>query len=129
MQDFEQKRRVRYMKRKMYSWPILSILIILLLFAIQNVWSVGQKALETGVVAQEAQASLALLQEREEHLEKQVAELQEPFGIESQIREKYGYIKEGEEMVIVTDNRRAEALDAEFDDSDQSLWQRFINWF
>jgi cell division protein FtsB len=128
MHEYERKRKMRQLKRRIYSYPTLAILVILLLFALQNVWSVGQKALQTEAVAQEAAAGLAELEEREARLTEQIEELKTPFGVEAEIREKYGYVKEGEEMVVVTDARVEEELEPEIEEN-PTLLERFINWF
>lgn len=128
MKDFERKRQVRMIKRGVYSVPTLIILGAVLFFVFQGVWSVGQKAYDTKGASQQAQAALLDVQEREAQLEESIESLSEPFGVEAQIREKYGFIKEGEEMVIVTDDRTP-PVQSTSTEEEASWWKRILDWF
>lgn len=127
--DFEHKRKIRNIKRNIYSLPALFILGILLFFAVQNVWSVGIKALQTNKASSEVGLAVLDLKEREKNLENQISSLNSPFGIESEIRKKYGYIKEGEEMVVITNEHKETEIESDLYKESQSIWKKVIDWF
>ena len=129
MRDFERKKKMRAFKRRIYSLPVLIPLLIVVAFTLRNVWLVGVKSFQTEAAATKAHEELASLEDREVYLEGKIDDLNEPFGIEAAIREKYGYVKEGEEMVIVVDEKRKTGENTEQEDGDMSFFEKILDWF
>jgi len=93
---------------------------------VKAVWGVYQKQDITKDNLFKVEASLNSLQAREKMLSSEIERLKTASGKEEEIREKYGLIKEGEEMIVVVD-----------DDSSNnsgpvstpiSFWQKVLDW-
>ena len=102
MRNFQEKRGLR---RIMQSWLILILLgVIIFVFA----WSVIQligKAKETAKNKNIAEDKIAELKKGKEQLSFDIAKFQTDKGIEENIREKFGLVKEGENMIMIIEDK------------------------
>jgi len=102
MRNFQEKRGIRHI---MQSRLILVFLgVIILVFA----WSVIQlvsKAEETAKNKNIAEDKIAELQKGKEKLSSDIAKFQTEKGIEENIREKFGLAKEGENMIVIIEDK------------------------
>ena len=123
MLEFQEKRQL---KKILYSRVTLVILLIIIMVLVKAVWGVYQKQDITKDNLFKVEASLNSLQAREKMLSSEIERLKTASGKEEEIREKYGLIKEGEEMIVVVD-----------DDSSNnsgpvstpiSFWQKVLDW-
>lgn len=89
----------------LYSRPVLFLLAILLLFFLYGTISFVQKMLETGKNRTLAETKLTELKEKKERLSADINKLQTASGVEENIREKFGLTKEGEELIVVLENK------------------------
>jgi cell division protein FtsB len=105
MRDFKRQRgRGEKIWRVCLSIGALLALLFVTFFAARGTWGMYQKFSEAATSDAEAQQQLALLQAQEVQVSGQVAELNTPLGVETQLRERYGVAKPGEgEIEIVTD--------------------------
>lgn len=76
---------------------------------------------------QEAEAVYENEKTRENELTAKINRLQTESGIEEEIRNTYGYIREGEEMVMVVDGETP--VNKEKETEERSLWTRIKDWF
>lgn len=109
------------------SWATLIVFAGLTVFIVGAVWNVYQKAELTKENAERIQTRLTELQAREAELEASVSSLQTDFGVESEIRDKYGFIKEGEEVVVIIDDKQAEQN--ETTSEKKGFWEKLLNIF
>jgi len=102
MRNFQEKRGIRHI---MQSRLILVFLgVIILVFA----WSVIQlvsKAEETAKNKNIAEDKIVELQKGKEKLSSDIAKFQTEKGIEENIREKFGLAKEGENMIVIIEDK------------------------
>ncbi len=68
-----------------------------------------------------------VLENRKNEIEKELEILETDFGLESEIRNKFPVVREGEEMVVFLDSDLKNNEDRLF--SKKSWWQRFKDWF
>lgn len=103
MRDLQEKKKSRRLKRFIFSSPVIGLLGIATLFAMQAVWDMALKARDTRDSLEIVIRDFAKLEAREGQIQASILELKTEEGIESRIREKFGYIKEGEEMLMIVD--------------------------
>ena len=124
MLEFQEKRRL---KRFLYSRLVLIILLVIIFFLLIKVWDVYKKQALTKANLAKATASLESLQAREKMLSTQIERLKTDSGTEAEIRERYGLVKPGEEVIVVVNK------DGEDDSTPASsgggFWQKMLSWF
>lgn len=124
MLEFQEKRRV---KRLIYSKLTLVVLLIIVGLLINGVWGVYKKRQITQNNLEKTTISFNNLKDREKVLTAEIERLNTDNGIEEEIREKYGLIKPGEEVIMIIDKKDS---DKEANVSVKvSFWQKFLNWF
>jgi len=127
MLNFKEKRTV---KRFLYSKITIVLLAIILVFLINSAWGVSKKARIAYENKERVSGDLLELQEREMALLASIEKLKTDRGIESEIREKFGVVKKGEEVVVIVDSKKEKAEDdVQSAMSPHGLWQKFIGLF
>jgi len=105
MFDFHEKRKIRSF---LYSkWVVLSILIVSAFF-VSAVYDRYVVASEMKAKLEVKRAELKELEQRAQALEAKVQYLEGERGIEEELRNRFDVIKEGEQVVILLDERRKE---------------------
>lgn len=102
------------------------ILLVIILALLKAVWGVYQKQAMTKSNLSKAEASLESLQIRERMISSEIERLKTESGREEEIREKYGLIKEGEEMIVVVDDNNSNNSGPA--STPISFWQKVLDW-
>jgi len=123
MLEFQEKRKI---KRLVYSKITLVILIILIILMFKMVWEVYEKECLTKENLTKTSNSLKGLQVREKMLSSGIDKLETDTGIEQEIREKYGLVKPGEEVIIVVD--KGDSTSSLPISSRTGFWQKVKDW-
>jgi len=123
MLEFQEKRKI---KRFFYSRVVLVCLLILVLLLLKMVWSVYEKQALTKDNLAKTATSFERLQEREKMLSSSIDKLKTDNGIEQEIREKYGLVKPGEEVIVVVDGEDGTSSGSV--SSEISFWQKVKDW-
>jgi len=123
MLEFQEKRKI---KRFFYSRVVLVCLFILILLLLKMVWSVYEKQALTKDNLAKTAASFEGLQAREKMLSSSIDKLKTDSGIEQEIREKYGLVKPGEEVIVIVDGEGSTS--SEPVSSEISFWQKVKDW-
>ncbi len=127
MLNFKEKRTV---KRFLYSKITIVLLALVLVFLINSAWGVSKKARVAYENKERVSGDLIELKERERALLENIEKLKTERGVESEIREKFGVVKNGEEVVVIVDSKVEKAKDDEQSImSPRGLWQKFIGIF
>jgi hypothetical protein len=87
--------------KKLYSWPVVVVLlipVILMGVAAYGAWS---KAQSTTVNLAAVASELTDLQLRESLLTEEIERLKTDHGLEAEIRSKFDLGREGEEMIVI----------------------------
>jgi len=124
MLEFQEKRKL---KRYLYSKVTLVILLVIIIILLNAVWNMYQKQR----LARENLVKTATifndLQAREKMLSSEIDRLRTVNGTEEEIREKYGLVKPGEEVLtVVGDNTGANSSSTT---NQGNYWQTIVNWF
>jgi len=127
MLNFKEKRTV---KRFLYSKITIVLLAIILVFLLNSAFGVYKKAKFAYENKERVSGNLTELQERETALLINIEKLKTNRGIESEIREKFGVVKNGEEVVVIVDSKTEKEEDSgQSTMNPRGLWQRFIGFF
>jgi cell division protein FtsB len=122
MINFQQKKRIR---SSFYTKISLFLLIFIFIFFFQllgiyNKYKVSKDNLD------KIKTDLSSLRNKEEYLKGEIERFESSKGIEEEIREKYGFVKPNEEIIIILNNE---------DDSSRNhkiktnWWFKFLSWF
>ncbi len=87
----------------MYSWPILSILALVVFFLVKGAMGVMLKERESAGRLQTLESEAEQLEAREIELRSGIAKLQTQEGIMEEIKEKFSVTREGEYVAIIVD--------------------------
>lgn len=107
------------------SWPFLFVLGLFILFFIWGVIGFMGKMSSTRKNRQIAEDKVAELSEAKARLEIDIATLQTDKGKEASIRDKFGFVKEGEGLIVVVDEK-VEPVEVE---DTKGFFSFFKNWF
>ena len=127
MLDFKEKRKV---KRILYSKITVILLAMVFIFLANGVFGVYKKARIAFDSRNRTADDLADLKEREGALLVNIEKLKTGRGVESEIREKFGVVKDGEEVVIIVDSERDKVENGTQGPINLGgVWQRLISIF
>jgi len=115
-------------RRAAYSWPAVVILGIIAVSMIVAVWNIYQKEELTRANLDQITETHDVLQEREAELVASVNSLETTFGVESEIRDKFGLVREGEEVVVVVDGGEEKGENNDVGKK-KSWWERIKSIF
>ena len=102
MINFQQKRRLRNI---MHSKPVLVFLGVLIIIFAWGVISFMGKMRMTIENRKIAENKLLELEKRKEKLSSDIFRLNTPGGVEESIRLKFGLAKEGEDVIVVVEDK------------------------
>ncbi len=124
MLEFKEKKKVR---KLIYSKLVLFVLAIIFVLSVDGVWNMYQKHSETSQKAQEAEADLLSLREKESELEKRVEFLKTARGQDEEIRKKFMVGKAGEGVILIVSPEITTTTIAT--PPLTSRWTRFLDFF
>lgn len=122
MLEFQEKRKI---KKFIYSKITLFILLVLILLTLKATWGVYTKYSLTKENMEKSATNAEKLLARQDFLESEIDRLQTPAGVEQEIREKYGLVKEGEEVIVILPAGQEIDVKAE---APKSWWQKMKFW-
>ncbi len=128
MRKFDKKSKTGKLKDIIFSVPFIVFLGIVCSLSISSTWNVYKKAKETQNNLTNITKTYDELKSRESELIKKIESLGTALGVETEIREKFGLVKEGEEMIVIVDPAVKEGKVEEATDN-QTLWEKIKEWF
>src|SRR5690349_5514039 len=90
-----------------HSKPALFLLGLLVLFFAWNIFGLVMKMEDTRKNKEVAEAKLLELERSQKALSMDIENLKTEKGVEKNIREKFGYVKEGEGLIVVVNDKNA----------------------
>ncbi len=124
MREFQDRRRFR---RFFHSRYAIGVLILVLVLAAQAVWGIYNKYQKSEELSQRMSANLSELQDRRQKLVSLNASLETEQGREREIRDRFGVVREGEQTVIIVENRSGDGGITPL--PERSVWQAFLDLF
>ena len=107
------------MRVKVTSWLWLVIGLILVIRTAGNVYRLWK----AGGRVEEAQRKLAQAEKENEQLNRQLSEVQTPYFMERQVREKLGYGKPGEIVMVLSEDSSQDP-----ESNNQDMGAKDPNW-
>jgi cell division protein FtsB len=105
---------------------ILGILFIIVLIFAWNVFGFWGKMRETAKNKALAQSKLENLMVEKEKLTADIGKLDTKAGVEESIRDKFGYGKEGEELIVIVNDEKKLSTGGE---EKGGFWAHIKGWF
>ncbi len=125
MRDFQERRKT---ERLIYSKWTAAVLIVLFAWGIKATWGVYQKEQLTKENLVKAQRELETLTQRQQALSAKIDQLKSPEGVEEEIRNKFGLVKEGEQVAVIVDSNTDSEPVAAPATSTPSWWENVKGW-
>lgn len=122
MRNFQEKKSFR---RFLESKWVLIVLFILLLLFLWNILNFLNKRDETEKNLNIVKNKILELEASKDSLRAEIDNLSTEKGVEASIREKYGLVKEGEQVIVVVDDKNALPTVEE----NNSVFTKIKNWF
>lgn len=108
MRNFQEKSK---WKKFLQSKPVLVVLTILLLLFIWNLIGLSIKLADTYKNKKIEQEKISDLKFRKEKLTKDIEKLNTNEGKEEVIRENFGMVKDGENVIVVIDDKNTNEIE------------------
>jgi ABC-type sugar transport system permease subunit len=123
MRKFEERRQHR---RYLYSIPALILMLVFIFVLGRATWQsfLGANFAKDNAAAVKSEKTE--LEDRGGALGGDLAKLESERGMEEIIRDKFAVGKEGEEVIILVDNKADSVLSAE---NEESFWQKVLSLF
>lgn len=116
-------------KTKVVNYFAIFLLIVLFSSLIRSI----QKAKQVKERIQSKQVAVEKAAKENEELKKKLQEVQSPQFIEKQLRDKLGYAKEGEIVVVLPDEETLRSLVPDLEEEEDTLpdpnWKRWLKLF
>jgi cell division protein FtsB len=123
VREIKQKRKIQ---KILFSWASVAVLVVLLFLIASATWGVFEKFLETRKNMINAEAGVFKLEERKKTLLSEIEHLGTPRGVEEEIRENFGFVKEGEGVVVIVRGSSSSSAERV---NDKSVWERLFGIF
>lgn len=105
MREFQEKKRIR---RYIYS-PITLIVLLGVLYVVgRATWNVSLKQNDSETKKDQTQGRYEQLVSHRDALEASVAKLKTDEGVEQEIRDKFRMAKDGEQLIVIIDDKAKE---------------------
>lgn len=118
MRELQRKQKLR---RILYSFPSLIILLVITFFLAKGAIGVIGKSLESYQRSKNLEEKAEALAVREQELKEGIARLQTEEGVKNEIKERFSVTQEGEYVAVLVDDRR---LASSTDGSDLSWYKK-----
>jgi len=125
--EVNELRQKQVFRRRLYSIPVLLILIFILSFLIHGTWGVYLKSKESGQRLEVAEESVFKLESRKEKVSNEIERLNSETGIEEEIRSKFNVAKSDEDFVIIVNNKEVPVVD-EPEKGFKKFWKSLFFW-
>lgn len=110
-----------------YSKVMVIVLLIFLVLLSYSVFSLYKKRNEALTKARAAQTELSRAKAKQEQIDSSLDKLSTPEGIEDAIRDKFQVVKDGEELIVVTDPEQNKISEEE--NEKQTFWDKIKEFF
>jgi len=117
----------KYIRSIIYSKISIFILVIFVVLIIKNVWIAYQDEKITRINNEVARQELNELNGGEKNILFEIEKLETRLGREEEIRNKFRVAKEGEEMVMIINEKND--IGTEYEALKESLWGNFLIFF
>ena len=114
-------------KKIFYSWPVFVLLLVIVLLVANGVWGVGKSERTSCGKKDSSEERYDKLEDKSDNLLSEIESLKTEKGRESEIRDKFRVVKEGEQLAIIlksVDDPECEVVE----ENDGNLWKRILDF-
>ena len=130
MFDFHEKRKISSV---VYSRPVIGVVLLVTILLSISAYNRYTVAKEMEVKLESRKQELEELRERARAIESKVEYLTDERGVEEELRNRFDAIREGEQVIILLEERGQGAIDdtkvIDAIDTGKSFWQSLIDTF
>ncbi len=128
MFDFHEKRKIRSV---LYSRPVIFIILLITILLSISTYNRYVVAKDMEAKLEARRGELNELERRAKAIESKVEYLKDERGVEEELRNRFDAVREGEQVVILLDERgqKKEEKQEEIIDTEESFLQVFLERF
>jgi cell division protein FtsB len=119
MRNFQKKGRLKYLMQSKLFLIFFGIVILAFIYSIFNFVGKTEEASRNRKIAEN---KIIELEKSKEKFNSDINKLKTEKGIEENIREKFGLAKEGENMILVVDDKNSAEMTQEKDTGGFFFW-------
>ncbi|MCX6751693.1 MAG: septum formation initiator family protein [Candidatus Nomurabacteria bacterium] len=119
MRSFQKSEKLKHVMQSKLFLIFLGIVILVFVFSVFSFWG---KMEETSKNKKIAEDKIAELEKSKEKLNSDIANLKTEKGVEENIRNKFGLAKEGENMILVVDDKSSSEVPKNTDSGGFFSW-------
>jgi cell division protein FtsB len=120
-------RRKKKVRRLLFSRLSIILLLILVFFVGRATWRMYEKAINTRADLALVEAHYNDLESRERELSEKLKELNTEKGVEREIRDTYGVVKENEGVIILVEEEEEDEVKERENNKDFPWWKKLFN--
>jgi cell division protein FtsB len=113
-------------RKIVYSWFTLFLLLIIVILLGRGVWNVYKNENVSSYNEERSNEVYRKLEDRSNFLSSEIDALETDKGIETEIRDKFRVVKEGEQLAIIINSGDDEGEPVVVDE--ESFWIRILNF-
>jgi cell division protein FtsB len=128
MFDFHEKRKIRSV---LYSRPVIFVILLITILLSISTYNRYVVAKDMEAKLEARRGELDELERRAKAIESKVEYLKDERGVEEELRNRFDAVREGEQVVILLDERgqKKEEKQEEIIDTEESFLQVFLERF
>ncbi len=111
----------------LYSKPFLMVLVVVIMFLALSTYGAYERKEQARVKREELSARLIELEKRAGELESDISRLEDPRGIEMELRSRYEVGKEGEEVIVLIDDEEMKETATKTEEQEEGFWGKIVN--
>ena len=123
MEDFQHRKKMR---KAVSSRTFFFVVFFFTIALLNGAWGMWSKERESYQEREKVANELEVIRVREQELQSSIDRLKTPGGVEKEIRQKFSVAKEGEQVVLIVDEKK---LTSQAEGVRDSLWNRVGKWF
>lgn len=123
MTDFKSRYKI---KKRIYSKITVFLLLIIVAMIAHGTWGIFQKSRASKQKLAVSNAAYEELQKRYQSMEEEVDYLTTQTGLEEEVRTKYNMAKEGEIVIVLTDDEEKD--DNSNQPEEKGFWGKILPW-
>ncbi len=115
-------------KHPFFSWLVIFILFCIIVFLLKSVFIVFQGERKSNINRNQSELIFNELKENENIILSEIEYLKTEKGIETELRDKFRIVKEGEQMAVIINTEKEKSL---FVNKEQDIWKKiksFLNF-
>jgi cell division protein FtsB len=124
MRSFQKGGRLKHIMQSKLFLIFLGIVILAFFF---NMFSFVNKMEETAKNRKIVEDKITELEKSKEQFNSDIGKLKTEAGVEENIRNKFGLAKDGENMILITDDKSQ--IETPQKSNLESFWSTIKNWF